>query len=290
MDLIADSNAVCIPGRMLAQHQAALTLIKDRLEEPSEDAFRWLDLACGRGQILLHLERVIPAEHRARIEYVGVEMRVEYARETEERATRLFGKCRVEVCDLKHFPTLIEDKDRFHAVTITNTVHEITPAELSGMIVDALCRVSREGFMFMYDMESLPELELGAIPWNADEVQAIVHSCLNGAGEGQYRPTAATWPHHTCNGWHIQVNRRYSNVEDTTLLDSRTRMIDAMTPVVRNLLEEKLLRVKQALDSLCRYGHGTAEERGEKLRLLHDYYAISRALGVPHRLLETQAC
>ncbi len=48
---IADSRAVLLPGRVLPQHQTAVSLVKVMTQDPLIKRIRWLDLACGRGQI-----------------------------------------------------------------------------------------------------------------------------------------------------------------------------------------------------------------------------------------------
>jgi ubiquinone/menaquinone biosynthesis C-methylase UbiE len=41
---------------MLTQHQAALTLLQRLLADPGVSQLNWLDLACGKGQIITHLD------------------------------------------------------------------------------------------------------------------------------------------------------------------------------------------------------------------------------------------
>ena len=53
---IADSSAFRDRERLLSQHQAALTLLQARLSTPGAPQLRWLDLACGRGQIIVSLD------------------------------------------------------------------------------------------------------------------------------------------------------------------------------------------------------------------------------------------
>ena len=52
MSIIGDSSAVLEFARMLPQHQAAITLLSSLLQNPQVDKFYWLDLACGKGQII----------------------------------------------------------------------------------------------------------------------------------------------------------------------------------------------------------------------------------------------
>jgi hypothetical protein len=89
MPAIADSDAFKDPGRVLPQHQAALTLLQGRLSAPSTKRLSWLDLACGRGQIIVSLDENLSPEARAKIEYSAYDLDHEFARETRKTAQRL---------------------------------------------------------------------------------------------------------------------------------------------------------------------------------------------------------
>jgi hypothetical protein len=71
---IADSDAFKDPDRMPPQHQAALTLLQDRLSNPTVVKIRWLDLACGRGQIISSLDGNLSKPALNRLEYWGYDI------------------------------------------------------------------------------------------------------------------------------------------------------------------------------------------------------------------------
>jgi len=278
MTTIAGSSAVLQTDRVLVQHQAVLTLIKDRLEDPNRPSFKWLDLACGRGQILAHLDLVLSQTHREKIEYLGLDIEQQHVREAERLAAKLLANSRFEVCELHRFEQVLSDGERFDIVTCTNTVHEISPSQLADTFVGCVCRTDPSGSLFLYDMESLPKLELGAIPWTGKEIEEIIRAILVAAGEYTYSPQAATWPHRSCNGWHIGLNRSYLGISDATLLSNRTAMRDKAAKRIEDLLKRKLLTTHQVLETAAKYGPETESEAAAIQALTYNFWAIARAL------------
>ncbi|MCX7004774.1 MAG: hypothetical protein NTV22_16085 [bacterium] len=65
MSAIADSDAAHDIRKILPQHQSALTLLNGRLQNPAVTAVHWLDVACGRGQIIAQLNDNLSPDHRA---------------------------------------------------------------------------------------------------------------------------------------------------------------------------------------------------------------------------------
>lgn len=281
MPSLADSSADLSSDRVWPQHQAVLTLIKDRVEDPSKTSFKWLDLACGRGQILSNIGRVLSSETCSKIEYRGFDVVQEYCLQAERKAKEFFPSAQIQVCDIDKFELYLEPDEQFDAITFTNTVHEITPEQLAATFASTLCRVGPEGFLFMYDMESLSELELGAIPWSGKEIEQVLHRLLKEAGESAYLPSVSTWPHKTCIGWNIQVNRTHLRVPPNVLETKRPEMERGVSGLIRELLGKRLLDIHQALCIASRYGLDGAGEHVDAQRLTYDFWAIARVLGLP---------
>lgn len=281
MPSLAASSSELSYGRVWPQHQAVLTLIKDRVEDPHRQSFKWLDLACGRGQILSNIGRVLSKDNCSKIEYRGFDVVQDYCLQAERVAKELFPNAQIQVCEIDKFELLLEPEEQFDAITLTNTVHEISPEQVASTFVSTLCRVSDDGIVFMYDMESLPALELGAIPWLGKEVEQVFHRLLSVAGEDTYFPTVATWPHKTCVGWNIQLNRSHLNVTAETLRSRREGMLSGASSLIRELLGKRLLDINQALSTASRYADRDGDEHADVQRLTYDYWAISRALGLP---------
>lgn len=286
MPSIAASSAVMIRDKVLPQHQVALSIIKDRLESPSVGSFRWLDLCCGRGQVLVHAAQVIGTNTAAKVEYIGIDVDQRYARETEERARRLFPSVKMQICHIHEFERLLDVDDLFDFITLTNSCHEITPDSLARTIVAAICRLREQGQAFIYDMEQLPSLELGAIPWTAQEVESIIHAILKAAGEARYLPSASQWIHSTCSAWSVHLNRSHFSLSADALATSRDLMEKSAAFTITEILRQKLFETNSALESLAEYGAEDSSESVEAERLSYNFWAISRALARPVILIE----
>lgn len=70
---------------MLPQHQAAITLLSSLLQNTQVDKFYWLDLACGKGQIISQLNENLTIENRKKIIYHGYDINVDYLKELNKR-------------------------------------------------------------------------------------------------------------------------------------------------------------------------------------------------------------
>jgi len=277
MPSFADSRAVLLMDRVLPQHQAALTVVKNRIEAPFVQTFKWLDLACGKGQILACAEHVFGSS-RSKIAYTGVDVNQAFALQAQKIAEPLFGTAAILITDLHNFEALLPPDQLFDFISFTNGAHEISPHALATTIVSALCRMDSRGQLYMYDMESLPEPELGAITWTGVEMQTVLKEMMNAVGEESYLPEAARWPHKTCKGWSLHVNREYIGCDPERLNGFRDQMIARGHRSIVGILQQKLVALDSALDTLRRFGSATADEAREAVHLAYQFWAVSRAL------------
>lgn len=276
---LADSNAILDRERLLAQHQAALTLLQRLLADPAVVRLSWLDLACGKGQIIAHLDENLEVAPRGKIGYVGYDLNVQYGRLTEQRATHLgFRDARVEVGDLANFHHLLDSALSFDFITLTNTIHEIEPSSLSTILFDCLHRLTPDGSLFIYDMESLPSPELGAVPWKGAEFAAIIEALLQGIGVTGYIPPIGRWSHRTCKGWNAQVEKRHVLREVEHIETRRNEAVAAATKKIIEILDRRERECQSALESLTRFGSATGNESAEEIAALYEYWALQRAL------------
>jgi ubiquinone/menaquinone biosynthesis C-methylase UbiE len=279
MDSIADSSAFRDDDRMLPQHQAALTLLQGRLSDPNVKTLTWLDLACGRGQILTGIGGGLSQGARGKVEYVGYDMSHDHALETDKLASTLgFRTHEVKVGYLADFQKLLPVDTKFSFITLTNTIHEVRPAQVGSVLVEAVARLGADGCLFIYDMETIRPPELGAVPWTAGEMAEILASLLSALGVTQYEPAVGTWRHRSCDAWDVQIYREHLGISGATLSSSRPEALAKATEKIASLLATRLDRCYQALDSLTKYGTETADEQTEKERLLHEFWALNRAL------------
>lgn len=165
----SDSDAVLDPSRVLPQHQAALTLLQARLSNPAATSLAWLDLACGRGQIIATLDHTLSEKARAKIDFTGIDINDAFLRETARIADRLrFRSVETHLCALSLFDRVLPPETKYDFITLTNTVHEIEPPALAALLVDSVTRLSEKGSLYIYDMETINPPELGRrtlAPW-----------------------------------------------------------------------------------------------------------------------------
>jgi hypothetical protein len=166
----------------------------------------------------------------------------------------------------------------FDFITLTNTVHEIEPVRLAGLLVSCVGRLTDSGTLFVYDMERIRPPELGALPWNRDDIRQIVFCMLDSLGASTYRPEVGLWNHKTCNGWNIQLERQHLNVSRVDAAGRIGPAVQKTGALVSQLLQRRLTECRASLETLTTCGAETVEEQEEKERLLFEFWAVSRAL------------
>ncbi len=263
---------------MLAQHQAALTLLQGMLSAPDRDVIKWLDLASGRGQIIAHLQKNLSETERAKISFQGYDVDSSHSRTASRIAKEMsLGNHSFEIGELGQFWNRDSTNGPFDFITITNTIHEIDPSALSEILARCLERLSSSGTLFVYDMETLPSEELGAVLWSSAEIKSILTSLVRGLGSASYEPSVGAWTHKTCDGWNAQIVRSYLQLPDD--YDSRIdSAIESTAAHITDLLRAKLSATKSALEGLTIYGAETEEEASNKERLLFQFWSLSRAI------------
>lgn len=276
---IADSSAVRLPGKVLAQHHTAITLLGEMLAgtQPG-DSLDWLDLACGRGQMITNLKETIPdGQMRSKIRYLGFDIANDYTRETEKLAATLkLGAVDTLVGQLDHFPGIVRPEKKFSFITFTNVVHEIQPTLFGALLLELIRRMKPDAKLYVYDMETLPEPELGAVTWDAADVKRLLSFIFKELGGQAVPPSVPRWPHSSCMAWSINFSRER--------LDVNAQLFDQVLPelttktgqFIKKLFKEKLRRTTEALQDITKYGGQTAEEQKKKINLLFDYWSLSQ--------------
>ncbi len=279
MAVIGESSAVSIDGRQLGQHQAALTVMQRLLSAPGIGRFTWLDLACGRGQILSGLGNSLSRDARAKIDFFAYDVKQDYLRETSRVASALgFGSVAGEVGDLSKFDVLLPTEARFDFITLTNTVHEVSPSQLAGVLVDAVLRLNDQGTVFVYDMERVKPPELGAVPFSAHDFRAVSDALIETLSDNDYRPEVSGWKHSTVNGWNVQIQREYISGTQNEIETRRTKATEDTRGAIFGVLGQRLVDCRRTLEVLTTNGAETAEEQEDREHLLHELWAITRAL------------
>lgn len=279
MAVLSDSSAVRIEGRQLAQHQAALTVLQRWLAAPEVRRLAWLDLACGRGQILAGLRHSLSDDARAKIEFVAYDVKHDYMLETCKTASALgFASVSGEVGDLSHFDRVLPSNARFDFITLTNTVHEVAAARLADVLVDAVRRLHGGGTAFLYDMERVKPPELGALPFSADDFRAVALVLVRALSDKEYRPEVGRWQHTAVSGWNVQLQREHISATAEQLEARRSSAVSDTRDAILEVLRRRLTECRATLESLTLYGAETGEEQEDREHLLYELWAITRAL------------
>lgn len=240
----------------------------------------WLDLACGRGQIIGSLNNNISDEARAKIEFWAYDLDHKYARVTSQTAEQMgFAALESRVGDLSDFDKLLPRTATFDFITLTNTVHEVEPNRLAQLLIHCLARLSDTGTLFIYDMEHIRPPELGAVPWNRNDVRLVVQAMMDSLGvQKAYRPEVSQWQHKTTNGWNVQFQREHFGIDTATFQANMECSIEKTTKEIVRLLQQRLVGCTDSLKALTQYGAETPKEQEDKERLLYEFWALSRAL------------
>ena len=280
MPSIADSDAVYDISRILPQHQAALTLLNVHLQNPAVHKCQWLDLACGKGQIIAQLGDNLTGANRAKLFYTGYDINIDHTRTAERIADNLMlANHRFFHGDLDDFTKVIPDTERFDFITCTNTAHELKPGSFARILVDAIVKLNDNGQFFLYDMESLTTPELGALPWRAADIGLLVNEMFMCLGV-EFRVQPSTWAHKTCKGWTITVQRQFIGKSDKDLASALPDISARLEKVIDKVLDARMQECNKLLESYCRFGSATAEDATSRLLALYEFWAIHRAKGV----------
>lgn len=275
--MINDSDAYLNKDRLLAQHQAALSLLQGKLDKPGLTDLIWLDLGCGKGQIIVNLELNIGDDARTKISYSAFDIIEEHLSITLKKAESLkFKSSKGKIGDISDFPNLFPAENKYDFITLTNSIHEFSPLVIPDILFESILRLSPTGLLFVYDMESLPTLELGAITWTREEIHELLQSFFKHFEIIDYSPTPGRWNHSSCFGWNIQLNREYIKSTDDELIKRKDEAIENTKKDILAILKRKLEECEKTLESITKHGAETDEEEKSKQKLLYDFWSLNR--------------
>lgn len=277
MSSIADSDAEHDIRRILPQHQAALTLLNGRLQNPATSSVHWLDIACGKGQIIAQLNDNLSADHRVKLSYLGYDIDSDFIRTAEKLAEGL-GLQKAEFLhgDMSNFSKLVPENRQFDFISCTNSAHEMQPGCFASLFLDSILRLSASGELFIYDMESLKMPELGAIPWRSQEIGELINAAFDTLGT-KFRAHPSAWKHSSCRGWSVTIQRHFVGVTNETITAKREELAKRLEGIIDKLLDSRLKECGKALESFCKYGANTVEDQNDKLGSLYEFWALHRA-------------
>lgn len=229
MSLLADSDAILEIKKILPQHLSAITLLNQKLQNPTLTNLYWIDLACGKGQIISQLAENLSEANRGKLSYIGYDINVDHTRYAQKIAQDLkLSHFNFVHGDLRDFSRLVTYQTYYDFITCTNTAHEMQPGSFADLILDCILKLKEKGELFVYDMESLDIPELGALPWKGTEIADLINCIFKELGVA-YAVHPSVWNHKTCNGWTITIQREYidkTNDEISSLRDTLQKNID----------------------------------------------------------------
>jgi len=277
MEYIADSDAVHDSRRILPQHQSAITLLNGKLQNPGVGRISWLDLACGKGQIISHLSENLSDNQRNKLSYIGYDINVQHTRTAERMANTLqFLDYDFLHGDMSHFDNIIPPDSNFDFITCTNTAHELQPGAFASLFLSALRRLSPDGEFYLYDMESLIEPELGALPWRIADINTLLNSAFEEL-DTDFRVAPTGWPHTTCKAWSVTIQRAYINKTDDNIQAAEDNISERLEQEIDRILQDRMTECNRLLETFCRFGVDTAEDAFARTAALYEFWALHRA-------------
>jgi hypothetical protein len=214
---------------------------------------------------------------RSQISFVGFDIENKHVRETERLAGKLkLGAVDGVVGELARFATLVDSDRSFSFITFTNTVHELPPVLVGSLLLHLILRLTPTGILYIADMESLSPLELGAIPWDQNDVKRVI-DCLYKLLGSKSSATVQRWPHKSCLAWSVQIERSAFDMTRDQLIEKLADLESHLSEFIVDLFKEKFERTNEALEELTEFGGGeTGEEMQTRLRLLYEHWSLSR--------------
>jgi SAM-dependent methyltransferase len=248
---IADSSAE-LTNRVFPQHQAAITLLGQILADPNIQQIDWLDVGCGKGQILAQLDDNIPnKDARARISYCGYDLENSYSKAVEKKANELgLRSVEVTIGEMQHFANIFPVERKFLFVSFTNTIHELNPRFLPSLVINLILRLAPEGILYIYDMESLSKPELGAVTWDGNDFKTLLILIFEQYGCAIPLLTVQRWNHSSCSGWSVSINRKHLGITDDLVANKMQEVIASAADKVNVILGQKIEKITEELERL----------------------------------------
>lgn len=278
MSAIADSSAVLVK-KILPQHHTAITLLGGLLAAPDTATVDWLDLACGKGQIISQFEQnIAEPEMRAKIAYNAYDIENDHARAAEQIARGLnFRAVVAKTGEMEDFERVFPAEQKFSFISFTNTVHELRPQSIGALLIALILRLDVKGVLYIYDMEALPFPELGAVPWLGEEFKKIVVGIVRDLGGQPASPLVQKWNHASCSGWSLNLQREYLQLSDDCILKNTDKAVNGASKTIAEIIVQKTQSTIKALEALTRFGSANEEENQGKIKLLYNFWGLQRA-------------
>lgn len=271
---LADSDSIKMDS-ILVPHSNAISILTYLLNLNISSDIHWIDLACGKGQILTQLRDNLDNNYRHRIKISLIDLNNESLRIATDIAEKLgFGGVTQKVSDLYSYCNTGLIENSFEYITLINTLHEIKPKELGLLIIKCIVALKDNGVFYIFDQEELPVKELGATTWSSIEISNVLNDYFDKCAI-DYRVYANKWNHKTVSSWSLQIQK-------TNILNTNNLKLLSNQAVLESLIQKALILKadinKKALTSLTKFGGSTENEDENKIENLYDYWALTKAL------------
>lgn len=274
--IIGDSDAVIDEGRLFTEHRHALIGLRKKLSNAELENLHWLDIGCGRGQILSKIDQIFHVNDRKKIFYCPFDGKKEFVIQAQQKALSL------DIVSPKYihgtfgsFRELISVDQKFEYVTLINCVHEIHPFFFPELIYDILLRLSPHGELFIYDMEALKKPELGAITWTANEVSNLMDSFKTHL-EFSTTPISSCWPHASCVGWDATIIKKDIGISNDGLIAKRDYFLEKIKYDMVCVFKRKREQCNRMLEIYCENSPDSQEEQLYKAQHVYNFWGLSR--------------
>jgi hypothetical protein len=142
--------------------------------------WKWLDLACGRGNLIEHCQESFECDC-GKIHYYGIDKCDRYKSEfelfVEEKDIRKnLRSAEFKIVDFTSWKNCFEESKgliRYDWVSFVNVLHEVNPKEISAILLSMIKLCEEDGFLYLCDIEELIEFEADAVIWSLDEIKEI---------------------------------------------------------------------------------------------------------------------
>lgn len=237
----SESDTMYDQNVSLEQHETACDLVKEIAIRDEDNDILWLDIACGKGQILTTLLSECSQSILSRIIYCAFDECKNYVKETKINASSIgIGDHCIEICTISEFIKSFAQQDRRNECnnisisTAINMLHEISPKIIPDLIMCILDQLKFGGLLFLYDNEELLEPEDNAITFRLKEIEDIFNIIEEVAISSSSYEEEPGFP-----SWGVVAYNQTWSCRDT-LKERRRLLKEDMNNKIRELLYVKL--------------------------------------------------
>ena len=232
------------------------------------EIFHWLDIGCGPGDLVKQISNLFIGRDE-RVHYHGYDVVYDFAVQCQAVAESLglSDRFRCHTGELSALSHHFSDM-KYDGITLINVLHELPLWCVPDLILDALNLCTDDGFVYLFDIASLPYLEPepGALPWRASDVAKLLNKLcdlLNArvhVHPVEYKSSQG--------GWYCIVNRRlFPHDIDQFIKADRARIVDELNQMIFQTFRGRRSDIDREIQRRCHEVHErelVAPDQGEK--------------------------